>query len=501
MNRSKKAALNVVSQLVLQVVTAVCGFIVPKFVLESFGSEVNGLVASITNFLGVMALLENSFGSVAKTAFYKPLALGDNRAISGVYNATESFFRKIALIFALYCIVLSVGFPFINENSFDFWFTASLVLILGITSFMQYYFGMSYGLALNADQLSFISAFLHVAAIIFNAVLTLVLLKLGAGIHVVKLVSAFVFIIKPIVINMYGRYRYKVDRKVPKDNESLAQKWDNMAQGVAMYVHTKTAYLFTTVFLAFKDVSVYSVYSLVTTSLTSLVTSLSTGFVAGLGNMYAKGEKENFYKVFSLYEFINTLISVLMFTVAAVMIMPFIGVYTANLSDAEYYKRPIFAMILIAAELIYCLRLPYYYMVANAGHFRQTKKGAWLEAGLNIIVSLCLLPFFGITGLAVALAVAMTVRTIEIMIYCCKKITKLSLFTVVKRLAVNLVSAGISMAICFSIPFKVTGFLTWFILAGIVGVVTLVIMGTVNFVIYKEDFKFMLQKLKSVLKK
>lgn len=497
MNRSKKAILNLFSQLLLQVTVAVCGFIVPKLILEGFGSDVNGMVSSISQFLGIMALLENGFGSVAKTAFYKPLASGDRNAISGVYNATEAFFRKIAFIFAAYCLVLAVGFPIINDGGFDFWFTSTLVLILGITSFVQYYFGMSYGLALNADQLSFISSFLQIGTVILNAVITVVLLKLNAGIHIVKLVSASVFILKPIAINLYGKYRYKVNRKVPKDNASLSQKWDNLAQGVASYVHTKAAYVLMTVFLTFSEVSVFSVYSLVTTSLTSVVTSISTGFVAGLGNMYAKGEEENYRKVFSLYEFINTVLTCGFFTIAAITVMQFVGVYTANLTDADYH-RPLFGIILIIGELIYCLRLPYHYMIANAGHFKQTKVGAILEAVINIVISLCLLPFLGIVGLAIGTTVAMTVRTTELIIYCSKNITKISILSAVKRIFINLLASTAAVGVCSVIKYEPTSFVTWAIFAAVVSVITFAIIGAVNAIFYVNDLKLMMQKIKNV---
>lgn len=500
MNRSKKAMLNLVSQWVMQAVAAVCGFIVPKIMLEAFGSEVNGMVSSISHFLGIISLMESGFGSVAKTAFYKPLAQHDRIGISGVYNATESFFRKVALIFLAYCIILSITFPLIQESSFDYLFTLLLVLIIGINSFIQYYFGMSYTIALNADQSGYVSAFLQVVTVILNAMLIVVMVNLGAGIHVVKLVSAMVFIIRPVVINLYGRRRYKIDRTVPKNEKSVAQKWDNLGQSIALYIHQKTSYVFITVFLSFREVSVFSVYSLITTSLTAIITSISTGFVSGLGNMYANKETENFGRVFNLYEFVNTFVAFLFYTIALITMMPFVGVYTANITDVDY-NRPLFGILLIVAELIYCIRLPYYYMIVNAGYFKQMKKGAFFEAGTNIVLSLCLLPFLGIVGLAIAMGVAMAVRTAEIVIFCSKNITQKSCFTAIKKVAVNLASAGISMAVCFSIPFKVTGFLTWFILAGIVGVVTLVIMGTANLIFYKKDFKFMLQKFKSVVKK
>lgn len=500
MNRSKKAILNLISQFVLQFATAICGFIVPRFILEAFGSDVNGLTVSITQFLGIVTLLDTSFGSVAKTAFYKPLALGDRQAISGVYNATESFFRKIALFFGLYCVILSFTFPFINESGFDFWFTAALVLILGISSFTQYYFSMSYTLALNADQLSFISAFMQAGTVVLNAVLTVILLKFGAGIHVVKLASASVFVIRPIVINLYGKHRYRVDKKIPKDNKSLSQKWDNMAQGIASYLHTKTAYILLTAFLTFRDVSVYSVYSLITSSLTSIISSTSTGFVAGLGNMHAKGEKENFHKVFSLYEFVNTFATFALFGIAIVTMMPFVKIYTANVTDVDYHK-PLFGMILILGELIYCLRLPYHYVIANAGHFKQTKKGAYLEAIINVIVSICLLPFLGIVGLAIGTLVAMAFRTTELIIYCSKNITKLNALSVLKRIIINFSSAFVAVFVGNLIHYEVSDFVEWISYASLVSIITFIIMLLFNAIFYKDDVKIMISKMKNVFKK
>lgn len=500
MNRSKKGFLNMSSHLLDQAVTAVCGFIVPKLVLESFGSEVNGMVSSITQFMGIIALMESGFGSVAKTAFYKPLAYRDKEGISGVFNATESFFRRIALIFAGYCVLLAIVFPFIKESSFDYIFVFSLVLILGIKSFMQYYFGVSYTLMFNADQCGYVSGFLQVVAIILNAVVTVILLNLGAGVHVVKLVSAGVFIIKPIVMNIYGKRKYEINRKLPKDKTSLSQKWDNLGQSVALYIHTKTDAILITVFLNFAEVSVYSVYSLVTTSLSAIITSISSGFVSGLGNMYAKGEKENFDRVFSLYEFVNTTVTFLFYTIAFIVVLPFVRVYTENVTDVDYI-RPLFAGIIIVAELLYCLRLPYYYMITNARHFKQIKKGAYVEAGINIVLSLILINFLGITGLVIGTGIAMLFRTAQIALYCSKHIIKRSPFMVLKRVMVNLAGAVASVAVSKFIVFDVNNFIDLFIYAIIIGLISLMLLGLVNLIFFSKDVKLMFQKVKNVVRR
>ncbi len=500
MNRSKKGFLNTFSNLLNQAVTAVCGFIVPKMVLEAFGSEVNGIVSSIASFLGIIALMESGFGSVAKTAFYKPLAISDRQRISSIYNATESFFRKIALIFLGYCVILSLIFPLIKENSFDYLFTMTLVLILGIQSFMQYYFGISYTLLFNADQCGYVSGFLQTVTIIANAVLTVILLKLGAGVRLVKIVSAAVFITKPIAMNIYGRKKYQIDRKIPKDQKSLSQKWDNFGQSIALYIHTKTDSVLITLFLNFSEVSVYSVYSLVTTSLSAIITAISSGFVSGLGNIYAKNEKETFNKIFSLYEFVNTTISFLFYSIAFVLIIPFVRIYTANITDVDYI-RPLFGGIIILSELIYCLRLPYYYMITNARHYKQIKNGAFVEAGLNIGLSLILIKFLGITGLAIGTCIAMLFRTVQIALYCSKNIINRSPLIIIKRVLINSFASVFLIGLSKFVSFDVTNFIDLFIYAVIIGIIAVMIFVFVNFIFFRSDFKVLFSKIKNIIRK
>ena len=53
MGRSKKFMLNSVTTALLQVVTMIAGFITPRFMLTAYGSEINGLISSIsTSFNG-----------------------------------------------------------------------------------------------------------------------------------------------------------------------------------------------------------------------------------------------------------------------------------------------------------------------------------------------------------------------------------------------------------------------------------------------------------------
>ena len=55
-----------------------------------------------------------------------------------------------------------------------------------------------------------------------------------------------------------------------------------------------------------------------------------------LGNMYAKGEKENLIETFSFYEWALHTGTVFLFTCTGILIMPFIEVYTKGIEDANY---------------------------------------------------------------------------------------------------------------------------------------------------------------------
>ena len=61
-NRGKQLKTNTVVGLLSQCVTLICGFIVPKLILNYYGSEVNGLVSSITHFLSFISLAECGMG-------------------------------------------------------------------------------------------------------------------------------------------------------------------------------------------------------------------------------------------------------------------------------------------------------------------------------------------------------------------------------------------------------------------------------------------------------
>ena len=88
------------------------GIILPRLILLSFGSEVNGLLSTATQIFVYIGLLEAGIGNASLNALYKPISNSDRNQISDIVSATQKYYRKITNYYFLCVIVLSVGFPF-----------------------------------------------------------------------------------------------------------------------------------------------------------------------------------------------------------------------------------------------------------------------------------------------------------------------------------------------------------------------------------------------------
>ena len=222
--RSKKAIVNIITSLLLQLVTLICGFIVPRLIIKSFGSNVNGLISSITQFLAYITLLESGFGPVVKSILYKPIAERNQEEIKKILKASEKFFRIISYIFIAYIIILCFALPTIVSNEFDVGFTLSLVIIISISTFAEYYFGMTYKLYLQAEQKTYITSFIQIGTTILNTIIIVLLIFWGQNIQVVKLASALIFVLRPILQNVYVKKKYKINLKNTSSDYKIKQK-------------------------------------------------------------------------------------------------------------------------------------------------------------------------------------------------------------------------------------------------------------------------------------
>lgn len=497
--RSRKAVLNTIAGLLYEFVAIICSLILPRLILSTFGSSYNGVTNSITQFLGYAALMRAGIGGVAKAALYKPLAENDIVGISGVINATDRFLKRVSLLFAASLVLFATVFPVFVKEDFDWLFTFTLVIILGISTFCQYYFGLTYQFLLHSDQRQCVTSFVQIGTTILNTILCVFLIKLGFGIHVVKLGSAIAFSLNPIIINRYVKKRYKIDKTVLPNFVAIKDRWDCFGLQIANFVNSNTDMFVLTVFTNVREVSVYTVYYMVTNGIRKILLTFVQSLGPAFGNMFAKNEEENIKINLRIFEQITFGLSNAFFATTIVLIMSFVHVYTAGITDVEYI-RPVFSYIIVVATLFSVYRIPYQALVEAVGHFKQTRNGAFFEAGLNIVVSLTLVSKFGLVGVAVGTLAATVFRTYQYYIYVSRNLIKRSIWILIKRLILSLLDFVIVIT-AYNLLFSTTpeNYYQWIIQAIPLFVISIMTTFVIEVIFYGGDLKRTFSKLRGVI--
>lgn len=497
-SRVFKAKLNIVVSLTSQLVTLLCGLIVPQLMIRTFGSETYGAITSITQFLGYIALIEGGIGGVARAALYKPLADGNIDAISDVVFEIKGFFRRIGYVFIVYTLILACLFKYIGKVSeMDWIFTFTLVIVISISTLAQYFIGISYSILLQAAQKTYVVHAISIFTTVVNTIIIVILINFDCNVIIVKLVSSLIFVLRPIALWLYVRNRFKLNTSKTKDEIVLKDKWVGLGQHLAYFLYSHTDVMVLTVFGNLSMVAVYSVYHMITSHIQTLASSFTTGMEAFFGDMLAKKEFEMFHKVFSYYETLISCLAVVLFGVTAVLIVPFIEIYTHGVSDANYVE-PVFAVVLTVASLIYCLRTPYTKVVVAAGHFKQTSTAAYGEAIINIVLSIILIGKWGLVGVAIATVIATAFREVCYVLYLQKNIISRSIRLFLKRTLINfgcfilIYIFGNMIISCI----EITNYIAWVIYAIPITILAIMLIVVVNYVFYRNDMYAIVSKIK-----
>ncbi|MBR5429915.1 MAG: sugar isomerase, partial [Firmicutes bacterium] len=404
-SRAQKAALNTMTAAAAEVVALICGLILPRLILANFGSAYNGITSSARQYLNALSILNVGIAGSTRVALYKSLSRGDIAASSAIVRATEKHMRRVGLILAAYVLVLMVVYPLLVDTGYTWIEVAPLILAAGVGSFGTYFFGTTYQAFLSADQCVYISNLFLIAATIANTAISAALILMGCTVQVVMLVSSAVLFMKPFLQSLYVRKKYKLDRHCQPDELALSRRRDVMAHSIANIVHDNTDIVVLTIFCDVKVVSVYTVYNLVMHALKKIQGVFTTGTEAVFGSMWARGETDKIRTTLGYFEYAVGSFITVVFSTTLVMILPFIAHYTHRVTDVEYVL-PAYAAVITIAQMCYCLRAPYLTLVQGAGRYRETKKGAYLEAIINLTVSVVLVQFIGIVGVAVGTLLA-----------------------------------------------------------------------------------------------
>lgn len=486
----KSLSKNMIMTIVTRVITLVTGLIVQQKILVAYGSSLNGLTSSITQVMSYLVILEAGLGMASVQALYSPLACDDWDKTSGIVTATGKEYRKISFVFFFSLVGASILIPLAVSGQVEFAMASALTLITGGSYVVSYILGGKYKALLNADRKLYILCMADCISIVLSCVLRVMALEVGYGIIVVQALNLVCVILKNIGYVLYVKKKYvHINYSKKPDYIAVNKRWNVLIHSLAGLVVNHTDILILTIFADLKIVSLYSVYNMVFSQLSTVIQStFMQAPQSNFGHLY-NGNKKEYERYYGVYETSFSIFLFIITTIALIMILPFVSIYTQGVNDIQYIDRylPIlFALILLMNQI----RIPTLVTINVAGAFKETQGGAIVEAVINIVVSLLLFFFtpLGLYGLLIGTVCSYVFRTSDVIMFVYKYLIERNIKKYIRLLFVN-IGTMVVLYIIFNIAFPITviSLIDWIVKAISVSLITGVTYFAANFCFNNQE--------------
>ena len=95
----EKSTVSLLTGIAYQATNTLLSLILPYLLITGFGSETNGLLASVSQLFVYLSLLEGGISAAATQALYRPLSAHDKDAVSAVMAATAKSYCRTGIIY------------------------------------------------------------------------------------------------------------------------------------------------------------------------------------------------------------------------------------------------------------------------------------------------------------------------------------------------------------------------------------------------------------------
>lgn len=503
MSRTVNFIYNSITAAVLQVFMVAAAFIVPRIMLVKYGSELNGLVTSITQFISIFTLVEAGIGGAAIYALYKPLAEKDHKAINAVLSATKRFYVQSGYIFVALTLGLALIYPvFIKTVKLSPFGVGILVLVLGVSGTMDFFTLSKYQALLTADQKLYVLSLAYIVYITLNTIIITVLAYNGINIVLMRFLALFSVYARSLILYIYVKKKYRyVNYNETPDNSALDKRWAVLYFQIVGSLQTGAPVIIATFFTSLKMVSVYSIYNMVIGGIVSILSIFTSGLYASFGDVIVRNEQAILQKAYQEFEVMYYAIISWAYGCAAVLIIPFVKLYTAGIHDINY-NLPLIGFLFTLNGLLNNLKTPQGMLVISAGHYQETRVQMTIQGLIILIGGLVFVQFWGLAGILLGSILANIYRDIDLLFYIPRNLTKLRVRISFYRM-IRVIICFFTVYLPFAQFYKIvcSTYKEWLLYAVIVSFYAFFIVIAINYLLDKSVFINVIRRINNIYRK
>ena len=475
-----------------------------RVMIEAIGLEGVGLNGLMTNVVAVLSIADMGISAAIVFHMYKPLANGDTETMTRLMNFYRTVYRLIALTITVVGLCLM---PFMKYIVHDVSYTDGYVRLIYCLFLLQtstsYLFSYKRSI-ISADQKQYIISIFDLIFKIVTVILGIVILKLTS-----ELAYYLIFLILAAAVNniliskkadsLYPYIKNTKPALPEEERKSIFKDVKNIFNGrISATITNSTDNILIQWFVGTIAVGLYSNYTIILNTLTSIMNQFSYSMTGSIGNLLATETGEYIEEVLEKLVFIMFFMASFCCICLCCLIDPFISLaFGPGLLLQRYVVYTAVAVFYFAT-----VKIPVWNMVQASGLFKTDKFISIAGSTINLIVSFILGNLIGIAGILIGTVCTYVIQYNLKVILLYKKFLKRNFSKVlILTYSYFLLTAAECLAMSFltkslPIPNPYVKFIISAFLAALAGVgVNALIFGK------KKEFVYFRDKFFSILKK
>ena len=375
-----------------QFINMLFGFITPRIVIYIYGSEINGLQNSILQIINIISLLQAGVTSTSVYALYKPLKENNYEDMGCILHSATIYLRKIAILFAISMLASAIIFTYTLDTNLKKYEVFICFLVLSLKSITDMIITSKYLIIFTADQSKYIISICNIVEkLVYYGILFYVSYN---KYYFIFMYIGFLFGTMAKIILYYYLYKksYKQKLKVDKTKfvyRKIPGRNYSMINEISHTVVTSSIMVIVSLLYDFKSASVYSIYFLIISFITTIDVVIFDSFASSFGNLVASGNSKRIDLIFSIFQLGFNMLNTFIYMCSSYLIVPFVQIYTTGITDINY-QNYILAIMIILYGITSTYRIPYNICVSANGFFSQTSIQPAICCIISIIISMFL---------------------------------------------------------------------------------------------------------------
>lgn len=400
--RVHRSVMNIKVGMFFYILSLFLAFFSRKVFLDCLGDEFIGMTGMLTNIMSFLSVAELGIGTSIVYFLYKPLQEDNHGKINEVMSMLAYLYRCIGGVIALAGLFVSLFFPLWPELKAIGLPIVYFAFYTFLASSVAGYIFNYKQLLVSANQKQYlVNAYFQTISIV-QSIVQIVLAYYYRNLYLWVAVGLIFTIIGIIVFNLRIRQLYpwlSINLAEGRHNlkqypEVLRKTRQVFVQKIKNFILYRSDEIMVGLLVSVVQVAYYGNYTIITNKLNFLVNILSDGMNAGIGNLVAEGDERHTMNVFWELTAIRFLIAGIVVFGLLLFLQSFIVCWIGN----EYVLDNIIVYLLVFNIFIFLSRGVVEMYISAHGLFSDVWT-AWTELVLNLSVTLCLAPFFGIAGI------------------------------------------------------------------------------------------------------